>query len=269
MFDAKSLLNQFLGAQLGEKAGGMLDKTRDFISQETDALMSEGGLAQGLERGKAFAQENAGVLLGGAAAGSLATLLVGTQRGRALSRGALKLGGLAALGALAYKAYGTWQQQQVQHGQAVTPVATPDIPMTVVPSAAGGVLLPQAEGEQQALALLALKAMIAAAACDGHIDATERSRILGRLTQAGLEDGAQAFLAAQMTSPATPEQLAQAATTPELAAALYASTLLVLDVDSAAETAYLAELAQALRLDGALIAQLEHEVAQLRAGTPV
>ena len=43
------------------------------------------------------------------AAGALAAVLLGTGTGRAVTGSALKLGGLAAIGGLAYKAYQNYQ----------------------------------------------------------------------------------------------------------------------------------------------------------------
>ena len=74
MFDAKRLMDQFLGGQDGKGAG-------EFM-------------------------KGAG---GGALAGGLAAILLGTKTGRKIGGEALKLGGMAAVGALAYKAYRDWQ----------------------------------------------------------------------------------------------------------------------------------------------------------------
>ena len=48
----------------------------------------------------------------GAALGGLGTLVLGTGTGRSLAGSAIKLGGLALIGGLAYKAYQNYQQGQ-------------------------------------------------------------------------------------------------------------------------------------------------------------
>ena len=62
----------------------------------------------------AGARSGAGAVTGGALG-----LLLGSKRGRRFGGKALKYGSVAALGLLAYKAYGNWQaQQQAQAGGA-------------------------------------------------------------------------------------------------------------------------------------------------------
>jgi uncharacterized membrane protein YebE (DUF533 family) len=79
MFDAKRLLDQFLGSQSGPDGKG-------------------GGAGEFMK--------GAG---GGALAGGLAALLLGSHKGRKIGGKALKMGGMAAVGALAYKAYRDWE----------------------------------------------------------------------------------------------------------------------------------------------------------------
>ncbi len=50
----------------------------------------------------------------GAAAGGVLAVLLGSRSGRSLGGKALKLGTVAALGSLAWKAYGEWQAKQGQ-----------------------------------------------------------------------------------------------------------------------------------------------------------
>ena len=57
----------------------------------------------------------------GIAAGGVLGLLLGTKRGRSIGGAALKYGSVAALGAVAFRAYSQWQAQQaasVSHPQA-------------------------------------------------------------------------------------------------------------------------------------------------------
>lgn len=59
--------------------------------------------------------------------------------------------------------------------------------------------------------------MIAAAAADGRIDASERQRILGGLRQAGSSAEAQRFLMQEVQRPASPADLAREVSSPEQA----------------------------------------------------
>jgi uncharacterized membrane protein YebE (DUF533 family) len=47
-----------------------------------------------------------------AVAGGLAAVLLGTSTGRSMAAGAVKLGGIAGLGGIAYKAFSNWQQSK-------------------------------------------------------------------------------------------------------------------------------------------------------------
>jgi uncharacterized membrane protein YebE (DUF533 family) len=223
MFDAKSLLDQFLGGQGGKGAG--------------DFLRGAGG---------------------GAVAGSLAALLLGSKTGREIGGEALKLGGMAAVGALAYRAYRDWEAgKQAPAPQEAPPQAAP--PMLPAPS--GTPFNPTGESAQQSLARGLLRAMIAAAKADGTIDAQEQARIFAEMDKMALSSEDKAFVMDELRSNLDVDAVARAATTPEQAAQIYAASLLAITVDSAAERGYLAMLAARLKLDDALVAHLDGTVA--------
>src|SRR5262249_18751090 len=116
----------------------------------------------------------------GAALGSLGALVLGTGAGRSLAGSAVKLGSLALIGGLAYKAYQNFQQGR--------PLLTGGQPQRQALLAApeGSGYEPTAVTSESAALLV--RAMIAAAAADGRIDAMEQQKILGGLKQAGLAD---------------------------------------------------------------------------------
>ena len=123
------------------------------------------------------------------AAGALVAVLLGTGTGRAVTGSALKLGGLAAIGGLAYKAY-----QNYQAGKQPTVTTLPAKPSCCRRPRTRGfhpARAPQGEGE---FALTLVRAMIAAAKADGHIDDAERRKIGDRLSIAGIGDDAERFL---------------------------------------------------------------------------
>ena len=163
----QTLLDQLLGSGVGGLAGGA---TRQPASRNDAA-----GAQAGSDWGK-YAT--------GAAAGGALALLIGSKRGRKLGGKALKYGTVAALGAVAWRAYQDWQARQAGGtagagaGMAGSAAAQPASAAT--PPAQGGFALlpaPQVEAHSQAM----LKAMIAAAKADGHMDDRERELVQSEL----------------------------------------------------------------------------------------
>lgn len=193
-----------------------------------------------------------GSLLSGATGGALAAgaigLLLGSKKARKYGGKALTYGGLAALGAMAYKAYGNWQQQQQQAG--AQPASAPQTVDRLPP--------PQAEQHSHAI----LRALIAAAKADGHIDARERELIDAEVARLSGDAQLLAWLDGELNQPLDPVAVARAAQTPEMAAEMFLASLLVVDEQNFMERAYLDELARQLRLDPGLRSELEQQVRQ-------
>lgn len=224
MLDAKRLLDQFLGGP-GKVPG---------------VGASLGGIG------------------GGALAGGLAALLLGTKTGRKLGGSALQLGGMAAVGALAYKAYRDWQAGQAANASGGRPrTASPTMP----PPPSGTPFNPASEAGQQKLARTLLRAMIAASKADGHIDEQERARLIGEMDRLNLAADDKAFVTEELQAKLDIDAVAGAATSQEEAAEIYTASLLAIDVDNAAERGYLTMLAARLNLDDSLIAHLHQSVA--------
>jgi uncharacterized membrane protein YebE (DUF533 family) len=289
MIDTKKLLDQFLGAGggaggglgggLGGALGGLLGGGRPQDGQEAQGGQGGQGAQGGglgsmlggvLGGGKGGGGGLGGALgggmgglAGGALAGGLVSVLLGSKSARNLGGKALTYGGIAVVGALAYSAFRNWQAQQtgapppapVQAGQ---PLALPPPDTPFHPA--------HAPGGESALALTLLHAMIAAAKADGHVDADERARIVGRLDDIGLSSEDRGFLDAELAAPIDIDRLAREATTPAVAAEIYAASLLVITPDHPAEQAYLQLLAARLGLDPGLKLELEKAVATAMAG---
>jgi uncharacterized membrane protein YebE (DUF533 family) len=102
-----------------------------------------------------------------------------------------------------------------------------------------------------------LKAMIAAAKSDGHMDARERDLVFGELTRLQADAETRQWVDAELSRPIDPAEVARAAQGPEMAAEMYLASLLVVDETTTMERAYLDALARELRLDMGLKAQLE------------
>lgn len=236
MFDAKSLLDQFLGSQAGgpdansaRRSGG----SGDLLSQGKDFLSSQGG---------------------GLALGSLAGLMLGSKSGRKIGKKAVTYGGLALVAGLAYKAYQGYQANQQNAPRPHYPSDEP-IPLEAPKGTAFDPV--QQPGGENAFALTLLTAMISAAKADGHVDRDEQERIFAKIDEAGLDSDAKAFLMDELRAPLDLDKVVAGATCPETAAEIYAASRLAIDPDQRAEKAYLQMLAARLDLDPGLVDEIE------------
>lgn len=235
MFDAKKLLDQFLGSQI-PGAGGTV---RERAGQATQ-----------------LAKDNP------LAAGALAAVLLGTGTGRQVAGSALKLGGLAAIAGLGYQAYKNYQAGK-------EPAAQPEA------QAQPGLLPPPADSGfstepaviRNDFVLVLVRAMIAAARADGHIDDVERARIMDKVKVSGLDSEAEQFLHEELSKPVDLDAIVAAAVTEEERVELYTASRLAIDADSRAERGYLDQLAGRLGLADALVDHIEATVSS--AKTPV
>jgi uncharacterized membrane protein YebE (DUF533 family) len=268
MIDARRLLDSLLGQMSNANTGNIKDVIGNVLKQATDgvrdgardfnaatgvgdkigdaAKSATGGksAADLLQTAKDMIAKNPG--MAGAAAAGFGGLLLGTRGGRGMVGSAIKLGGLTLIGGLAYKAW--------QNYQAGTRPATPAGEITAAPHGTG--FAPD-DGDDDARALLMVRAMIAAAAADGRIDNMERDRIFGNLRQAGLEDEAADFIEREFKAPLSATALVGLSTSPQSAAQIYTAARLAIDPDTDAEKAFLSVLAKGLKLDADLVAHID------------
>ncbi len=200
---------------------------------------------------------------GGMAAGGLAAVLLGTKGGRKMAKKAVKLGGLTVLGGLAYKAYNDWQATKggnstVSQGEAADATANMK---NITPKAEGTPFLPAPKPERNELAIKLLRAMIAAAKADGHIDAAEQQRIFAKLDEAGLTAEEKGFMMDELRKPLDIDAVVNLAANDAEAVEIYAASFLAIEPDDPAEQAYLSMLAARLKLAPELKAGIEQEVA--------
>lgn len=234
---------------------------RSFLDQLLATGMSAASGA-----GQAMRRDDMGKYATGAAVGGVLGLLLGTRRGRSLGGQAVKLGSVAAIGALAYKAWQDWQAQQQAAGAAGSAGTAAGVAGGA--GAAVGAAAPRRfealpVPEQEAHSRAILKALIAAAKSDGHLDDRERGLVeaeLQRLDAAAADPALRPWIEAELRRPIDPAEVAAAATTPDLASEMYIASLLAVDETTPMERAYLDELARQLRLAPALKAQLEARV---------
>ena len=228
------------GAQRVDQATGASGHARDAIGQATGKSPED--LLNQLK--ELIANNTAGA---GAAAGGLGALVLGTQAGRALAGSALKIGALALIGGLAYKAVQNYQQGK--------PMLGPSEPMGLVEAPRGSGF--EAGAVTNDAALLYIRGMIAAAAADGRIDAAEQQKIIGGLKQAGLDAEAEEFLANELNNPARAEELASAVGSQQEAVQLYTAARIAIDLDTQEEHQFLVSLARDLSLDDKLTAHID------------
>lgn len=235
MFDPKKLLDDLLGSKVPGTESTMRDKAGEVTQLAKDNPI---------------------------ATGALVAVLLGTRAGRQVTGTAVKVGGLAAVAGLAYKA---WQNYK----SGAEPTAEPGTtqPELLPPPADTGfdpVQAPQGEDE---FALTLVRAMIAAAKADGHIDDEERSRIADRLRLAGISQDAQQFLLGELERPLDLDAIVASAVTEAQRVELYTASRLAIDPDTRAERGYLDLLAGRLQLPDALVDHVEATVSSAK-GAP-
>jgi len=232
--DTRSFLEQIL------QAG------RELAEKGLDSAEEEIGIPEsGAEREAALSNMGKGAL----AAGALA-LLLGTGGGRKLTGSALKLGGLAALGGMAYKAYNNWQAGQP--GPTIDESDPDNLPIDRV-------FGPGAD----ARSLRLVRAMIEAAKSDGHVDESERSRIEQKIEELGLDTDIASLIKEQLNKPLDAKAVAAGTVSLEEAAELYLVSRVVIDIENSAERIYLDELVNALELAPAFVSQLDQTLGHI------
>lgn len=234
------------GAGRIDDATGASGRAREAIGQATgkspDDLMAQL---------KELIQNNQ--LGAGAVAGGLGSILLGTRTGRSIAVNAAKLGALALIGGLAYKALQNYQQ-----GRPL--ISGPDGQLTEAPRGSGF----EANAVTNESAQLYIRAMIAAAASDGRIDAAEQQKIIGGLKQAGLDAETEQFLATELNNPAAVDDLVRAVGSEAEAIQLYTAARIAIDLDTAEEHQFLVSLAKGLGMDDSLASHID---AQARAAS--
>lgn len=286
MFDAKSLLDSLVNSvsEIGEKLqnldpGETLDNARDkfgdVLDQATSGVKEVAGNAieatgadekldaavgkvsggksteDLLEQAKDIIAENklaAGVMVGG-----LSALLLGSKRGRKVTKNAAKIGGAALIGGLAYKAY-----QNFKEGKPLLSDAE-----EAVPAPADSAFASESLSQDQALLLV--RGMIAAAASDSQIDEAERMRITLGLRESGLETEAADFLEREFENPVSIADLAAGAESPELASQVYTAARLTIEPDTEQEKSFLTQLGAALSIESGMVEHLDAAAASAKA----
>ena len=203
----------------------------------------------------------------GGLAGGLASNMMTSKKGRKLGKKALKMGGIAAVGAMAYAAfqkYGNSQAAVAQPEQqsAVGPPPQQQTVSPLAPAPEGSAFLPASNDAagMQNLSMVLVRAMIAAARSDGRLDSRESQAIFQRMEALELPPDERDILFQEMGKPADVDAIVQSATSQEIAAEIYLASLLAIDVDTIEEQSYLGMLAARMRLPQELVRELHKQV---------
>jgi len=194
-----------------------------------------------------------------AALTAVSGVLMGSRKPGGIALRAAGLGGLALIGALAYKAYQNHQTGKPLIDTGQGPQAGDGKPAR--PVAAGFDLTAASDDD----ALLFARAMVAAATADGPLDNKERARIVQALSQAGIDPQSTRWLEDELASPASVEDIADRVQTPEKAAQVYAAARLAIDPDTRQEREFLRQLAESLDVDPDLARRIDESAASVSA----
>jgi len=238
-----NLLNHFLGGSSPAQTG-QPDQSPGFgqtVSKLTSGI--PGGLA------------------GGAAAGGIMALLMSNKSARKYAGKAAKYGGAAMLGGLAFKAYQNWQSNTATAGQPASNNQAPATSEATFHQQA----IDYSKDNQNDFELTVIKAMIASAKADGHIDIKEQQRIFQAVDKLELSAEEKGMVFDSLQKDISIQELTTGINSMELKAEIYLASCLVIEPDQPAERNHLDQLGLALALPRELMQQLEWQAQQAYA----
>lgn len=238
------LEREFGVASVKETAAARSDNMNPS-SNPLDAFRNIGNIAKSFlgegEQGKAIAAGGLGALMGAILGG-----------GGKSAKGAIGGGALALLGMVALKALREAQQQK-------SPSKTAEPEIDASTKLMAGLREPEnkkEEKEVQTVVDLTIRAMVNAAKADGQIDEDEMQKVVGELQEDGISQTERDYLLEEVRKPMCTNEIVSAVPNRQVAAQVYAASLLAIEADTPAEKAYLKQLARDLKLDAGVVAQL-------------
>ncbi|MCC6695182.1 MAG: tellurite resistance TerB family protein [Candidatus Hydrogenedentes bacterium] len=192
----------------------------------------------------------------GGLAGGLAGSMLAGKSGRKLGKKALKLGGMAAIAALAYTAY----KKYSGGGASLPSSGSSPQPLLYAPEGSSFMPPPDNTSARADLSQTLVRAMIAAARADKKLDSEESQAIFGRIDSLDVSPEEKSALIEEMNHPVDMDDIVRASTSPEVAAEIYTASLLAIDVDHPAESSYLSMLAARLKMPRELVEELHRQV---------
>lgn len=168
--------------------------------------------------------------------------------------GAIKGGALAMLAGVAYKALTHAGEGDKAAGD-TAPFSGGNIPL--------GMKAPETPAQEQVVqqkAELVIRGMINVAKADGSVSADEIQRIVGKLKESGMQGDAEAWILAELRKPLDLDAFVAEIPNKEVAAEVYAASLLAVEVDTPQEKAYLTDLAKKSGIDGPVAQYIQRTV---------
>jgi uncharacterized membrane protein YebE (DUF533 family) len=165
-------------------------------------------------------------------------------------------GGLAAM-ALEYA------NRMMSGGGAQPTQAAAPFPIDDASAVFAGLRKPaNAHEEKQVLdvATLTIRAMINAVKADGRIDEQEAERLLGKMEEDGVTEEERHFVMQEIRKPMETDAIVRDVPNQQVAAQIYAASLMAIQVDTDAEKRYLQDLASKLGLNQPAVAYLHQAV---------
>ncbi len=219
-------------------------------------------------------------LLGGLAGGAVAGGLM-SKKGRKTAKTLLQVGGVAAVGTLAWKAYQDYQsnnssasdvsaQPSNSHGLNTSPnhhatgVNNSSQQNLNAGEANNALPLEQTHFENLSTSnqdsLFVVKSMVAAAMSDGHIDGNEYQNIIQKTDDLGLSNEEKTLVFNEIKQPMSIEQLTAQVSSPQVALEVYTASLIAIDETRAEAKQYLSQLASGLQLPPPLVDSVHAQV---------
>lgn len=159
-------------------------------------------------------------------------------------KGALSGGALAMIAGVAYKAL----MNANQGGGAQAPFSSGNLPLGLQP--------PQSPAEEQVVeqkTQLIIKGMMNIAKADGQVSGGEIQRILGKAQESGVGADEQAWLMTELSKPLNLDAFVAEIPNQEVAAEIYAASLLAVEVDTDEERDYLRQFADKTGLQPSVV----------------
>jgi uncharacterized membrane protein YebE (DUF533 family) len=232
--------------------------------------------------------------MGGVAGGGLTSMMT-SKKGRKVGKSALKVGALAAVGGIAWKAYQSYssnktqvQPQQAPHSASQASQYAAQAQSVAAPSTynASGRMpghqqpadfdfrpaaLPQqafeevVNEENEEGQMLLMRAMIAAAYADGHIDEMERQRIFQQVENMELSVQEKAMLFDELRKPLSLQALVQQVPNAQSGIEVYAASASAIDTNQEASQQFLHSLSQQLCIPSELVESIHQQLSQYQA----
>lgn len=245
------LLGNLLGdGARGSQSGGLGD-LGSLLSGKAGSAGGLGGLgemaSQYLGQARQAAADNPKIAAGGLGA-VVGSLLGGGKVSSGLGGAAIGVIGMIAMNALQNAG------QSASAGQAApASQARPAPPSAPSPAASSGPAAPEPHSvPEEAHHHLLLQAMISAAKADGHVDEQEMNTIVGKLKENDSDPEERDWVLRELSKPLDVDALVAAVPGLEVAAQVYAASILAITADTPQEVAYLDQLATKLNLQPAV-----------------